>query len=136
MVKKHVFLNLFEKYVRLKWKKKANLIITIIIEYASITRILNKPRVLKLGPCVQNFEYDKLLNTAGFSIWKRYIAFWICQNMPLQCSEYILDSKCAKILTIAGFWISKKNTGFKICHNMAEYVWIVTEYAWICLNLQ
>ena len=34
--KTYVFLNFVEKYVRLKWKKKANVIITIIIEYAWI----------------------------------------------------------------------------------------------------
>ena len=32
------------------------------------------PWVLKSGPRVQNFEYDKVLNIAGFSICERYTA--------------------------------------------------------------
>ena len=46
VVKKHVFLNFMENYVRLKWKKKkVKVIITIIIEYTWIC--LNKQRNLK-----------------------------------------------------------------------------------------
>ena len=32
-------------------------------------------QVLKLGRHVQNFEYDKVLNMAGFSICERHTAF-------------------------------------------------------------
>ena len=96
--------------------------------------ILNMPQVLTLGPHVQNFEYDKVLNMAKFSTCERYTAF--CQNMPWQRSEYISGSKHARNLTMATLWISKRNTRFKICHNMAEYVSIRLEYAWIYLNLQ
>ena len=37
---------------------------------------------------------------AVFSICQGYAAFWICQNIPLQSSEYILGSKYAKALNI------------------------------------
>ena len=37
---------------------------------------------------------------AGFSICERYTAFWICQNMPWQSSEYILGSKHARVLNM------------------------------------
>ena len=35
-------------------------------EYAEINKILNMPWVLKSGPQIQNFEYEKVLNIAGF----------------------------------------------------------------------
>ena len=57
-------------------------------------------------------KYAKILNMAGFSICERYTAFWICQNMPRQSSEYILGSKYIRILNIAGFWIWNSYTGF------------------------
>ena len=36
--------------------------------YAQINKILNMSQVLKSGPHVQNFEYYKVLNVAGFTI--------------------------------------------------------------------
>ena len=62
----------------------------------------------------QNSEKGKVQNMAAFSICERYAAFWICQNMLCQSSEYILGSKCAKILNMARFWICKG----------AQYAWI------------
>ena len=65
----------------------------------------------------QNSEYDRALNVRALQ------AFWICQNMPWQSSEYILGSKYVRILNMAGCWIYKNYTGFLICCNVAEYVW-------------
>ena len=48
----------------------------------------------------KNSQYSKVLNMAVFSICEGYAAFWICQNIPLQSSEYILGSKYAKALNI------------------------------------
>ena len=45
-------------------------------------------------------KYAKILNMAGFSVCDRYTAFWICQNMPDQSSEYILGSKCGRVLNM------------------------------------
>ena len=71
--------------------------------------------------CKQNSEYTsgpkyaKILNLAGLAICESYAAFWICQNMPWQISEYILGSKHARILgysrNMAEFWIYKSYTG-------------------------
>ena len=90
--KKYVFLNFVEKYVRLKGKKKVHVIITIIIEYASSSK------------------YAKILNMAWFSIYKRYTAFWICQNMLWQSSEY------GRLLNMQELHSVLK------CHNMAKNV--------------
>ena len=46
-----------------------------IPEYAQKNRILIMPRVIKPDLRVQNFEYDKVLNMAEFSICERYTAF-------------------------------------------------------------
>ena len=99
-------------------------------EYAWIN-LYKQDSEYALGP-----KYVKILNMAGFSICKRYTAFWICQNMAWQSSDYIFGFKYARILNMAGFWICKRYTVFKICHNMAEYVWKGREYSWIYVNLQ
>ena len=58
-------------------KKKTNIILTIITEY------LNEQRSkYALGQTYQDYEYGKVLNVAGFSLYERYTAFWIYQNMP------------------------------------------------------
>ena len=64
---------------------------------------------------------------------------WMC--LYQQDSEYNLGRKCAKILNMrkywmAGFLICERYAGFQIYHNMTEYVLIVHEYTWICLNLR
>ena len=51
-------------------------------------------------------KYAKILNVAGFSIYERYAAFWICQNMHWQSSEYILGSKYVRILNVAGCFLN------------------------------
>ena len=64
------FLRFVEKYVKLKQKKKtANVIITIIIEYAWIC-INKQDSEFPWGP-----KYGKVLNMARFSLCKRYAAF-------------------------------------------------------------
>ena len=60
IVKKHVFFNFVEKYARFKWKKKVNVIITIIIEYAWMC--LNK----KDSEHASGPKYAKILNMTGF----------------------------------------------------------------------
>ena len=69
-----------------------------------ISLILLKLSLLKI-PEYGSINRIKILNMAGFSIWERYITFWICQNMPWHSSEYILDSKYVRILNMAGFYI-------------------------------
>ena len=61
--------------------------------------------------CALVTKYAKILNMAGFLIWERYTAFWICQNMSWQSSGYILGSKYARILNMVWFWICKGYTG-------------------------
>ena len=98
-----------------------------IPEYAQKNRILIMPRVIKPGLRVQNFEYDKVLNMAEFSICERYTAFWICQNMPWQCYVYISGSEDAREKAretddskYAIIWLNLSEWDV----NMAEYVWI------------
>ena len=60
IVKKHVFLIFVERYVRLKWKKKVNVISIIINEYAWMG--LNKQdSEYVLGP-----KYAKILKMTKF----------------------------------------------------------------------
>ena len=80
---------------------------------------------------------------AGFSICELYTAFWICQNMLWQSSEYILNSKYVRILNMSEFWLWQVSDAsysrFWICYNMAEYVSILVnmpEYVWIYDNRQ
>ena len=64
-------------------------------------------------------------------------AFWTCQHMSWQSSEYILSPKYARILNMAG--LHKSYTGFLIYRNMVEYVWkgrAMPQYVWIYNNRQ
>ena len=61
----------------------------------------------------QNSEYSRVL------ICELYTAFWICQNMSWESSEYILG------LNMPGFWVTK---GFKYAKK-----WL--NRTWICLNM-
>ena len=85
----------------------------LMCECAKIIRILNIFRALNMLNfwIWQSSEYGAILNIPALQ------AFWICQNMPWQGSEYILDSKNASILNMAGSWICQS-------------------YAYICLNLR
>ena len=98
VVKKHVFLKLIKKYVRLrlKWKKTGNVIITILIEYAWINRILKMSWGLNMTKFLTrlNSVYCRVLDMR---------ALYSVLNMP----EYILTE----------FWIY---LGFKICQ-YSEY---------------
>ena len=59
VVKKHIFLNFFEKYIRLKWKKKVNVILSLLNmpDYAYINRI---------DMYASDPKYAKILNMAKF----------------------------------------------------------------------
>ena len=109
-------------------EKKVNGTITIIFKYAWIC--LNKQDLAYAS----GLEYAKILkmvlNMAGFSICKCYTAFWICQNMTWQSSEYTLGSKHARILNMAGFWICKSYNRFL---NITQYGWIFLNRTWIYL---
>ena len=72
-------------------------------EYAEINKILNMPWVLKSGPQIQNFEYEKVLNLQGSeyaSVTQRSEYAKICLDSVL---NYTSVSKYARILTMAGF---------------------------------
>ena len=112
-VKKYVFLNFVEKYLRLKWKKEVNVIITSIIEYAQIFQ--NVPKQ-------QDSIYVSDLNMPNFWIWQSSECGRVVNMRALHSvvnmTEYamidfwnILGSKYAKIHYIAGFWICKSYTG-------------------------
>ena len=75
-------------------KKKVNVIITIIFEYAWMC-LYKQDSEYASGP-----KYAKILNMAGFSVCDRYTAFWIWQKMPYQSSEYILGSKYGRVLNM------------------------------------
>ena len=70
--KTYVFLNFVERSVWLKWKKKVNVIKTIIIEWT----LFNMPEYAWMRLYKQDSEYtsgpkyDKILNIAKFWIWQ------------------------------------------------------------------
>ena len=70
-------------------------------------------------------QYTKLLNMAKFSISERYTAFWICQNMPWQSSEYVLGSKYGRVVNIQEL--------HRVL-NVPQYGWIYLNRPWICLS--
>ena len=79
VVKKYVFLNFVEKYVRLTWKNKVNVTIAIIIDYAWIC--VNKQG----SEYASGRKYVKILNMAKFWIWQG------SQNESVkQRTEYVL----------------------------------------------
>ena len=57
---------------------------------------------------------------------ERYIAFWICQNMPWWSSEYNLGSRYARILNMQEL--------YRVL-NMSQHGWICLNRTWICLNM-
>ena len=62
----------------------------------------------------------KFWNMAWFLIYECYTAFWICQNMPCQSYEYMLQSKYAKILYMARFWTCRSYAELLLCQNTAQ----------------
>ena len=65
-------------------------------------------------------KYAKILNMAGFSICERYMAFWICQNMPWQSSKYVRILNIQELHRVL---------------DMSQYRWLCLNGTWICLNM-
>ena len=63
-----------------------------------------------------DFEYASVLNILGL---------WINQG-----SEYTSGAEYVRVLDIARLTCQ----GYRVL-NMPEYVWIIHEYAWLCLNM-
>ena len=118
--KTNVLLNLVEKYVRLKWKKKKVNVLSFnyIYHYWIYLNITKETRFWiclgSLGPL-----YVKILKMA---------MFWISQNLSWQSSEYISEyiSEYAAILSMQEL---------PRVLNMPQYDWICLNRMWICLNM-
>ena len=67
VVKKYVFFNFVENYVRLQWRKRKVMLLLLLLlnmpDYAYINRILNTPGVLKLPQLwiCESCEYGRVL---------------------------------------------------------------------------
>ena len=99
VVKKHVSLNFIEKYVGLKWKKRVNIIIIIIIEYAWIS--INKQG----SEYASSPKHAKFLNMAKFWIWQgsQYVNATQRSEYAIICLDRIRN--ISRVVNMTGIWI-------------------------------
>ena len=76
------------------------------------------------------FRIRKVLSMTGVSIYKRYLASWICQNMPCRVLNI------SWVLNMPGFWIWQGSEYLKVAQG-SKYTpsWIYLNRTWVCLNM-
>ena len=78
---------------------------------------------------------------AGFPVCKRYIVFWICQNMPADLVTFT-EEICNGKLHFCVQWICQDSEYGRVLNmqelhgvlNMPQYDWICPSRTWICLD--
>ena len=106
-------------------KKKVNVTITIITEYAWMCLYKQDS---KYASCP---KYAKILNMAKFWIWwgSQYASVTQRSEYARPCLDRVLN--ISYVLNMAGFWICRSYTAFLICQK-----WLTClNKRWICLNL-
>ena len=97
--------------------------IIIAVSYFSKRSIID---VWQGSEYVSGSEYPRAVNSPGFWIC---LWFWMCYSLG-----YTRVLNMSLILNMLAFWLYQSSEYARVTQG-SEYVWIILEYAWLCLAL-